>query len=253
MSWGIGGFAPRPVPTLMTLPVVLLCLGLGVWQVQRLHWKEGLIAQRAAALAAPPVALPRTRAEARPLALRRVAAAGVFLNDKEIAVHAIAPKGAAGFDVLTPLREADGRTVFVNRGFVPTGLKERATRPAGEPVGSVNVAGLLRLMPAYKPGWFVPDNQPERGEWFWIDLKAMTAADGLSQVAPFYIDADATPNPGGWPRGGASLPELPNNHLQYAITWFALALAAVVIYVLSQRKSEQADADDRGAARRRRR
>ena len=219
--------------------MVGLCVALGVWQIERLHWKEGLIAQRAAALAAPPVAAPSTFAEARPLDLHRVVIDGVFLNDKEVLVHAVAPssvaQGGIGFDVLTPLREADGRIVFVNRGYVPAPLKDAAKRAGGEPRGTAHLSGRLRLPYPAKPGWFIPDNQPGRGEWYWIDLPTIAAADGLPDAAPFYIEADATANPGGWPRGSAALPELPNHHLQYAITWFSLAAAAVVIYVLSQR------------------
>ena len=235
MSGVLSGFRPQLAPTLITIPIVLLCLGLGVWQVQRLHWKEGLIAQRAAALSMPRVAVPQSLAEARRLELRRVTDRGIFLNDKEILVHAIGPEGGAGFDVLTPLRETGGRVVFVNRGFVPGQLKDRAMRRAGEPTGVVRVAGLL-LLPT-TPGLFVPGNQPARGEWFSIDLAAMGKAAGLSRIAPFYIAADAAPNSGLWPRGGVSLPQLPNHHLQYAITWFSLAVAALVIYFLSQRRS----------------
>jgi surfeit locus 1 family protein len=244
MSLRIGNFHPGLVPTLITLPLVLLCLALGVWQIQRLHWKAGLIAERAAALVGPPVAAsPRSLAVAKGLMLRRIVDRGVLLNDKEILVHAIAPDGAAGFDVLTPLREAadGGRSVFVNRGFVPTALKDRAARPAGEPAGTVRVGGRLVLPTA--PGFFVPDNQPDHGEWYRIDLPAMARADRLGDVAPYYIDADSTPNPGGWPRGSTALPELPNHHLQYAITWFSLAAAGLVIYVLSQREP-RADRND---------
>jgi surfeit locus 1 family protein len=241
MNRGIAGFRPRLVSTLITVPVVLLCLALGAWQVERLHWKEALIAKRETALAAPPAGMPASLAEAAALELHRVVAAGVFLNDREILLHAIGPNGDIGFDVLTPLHEASGRVVFVNRGFVPVELKERARRRAGEPPGPVQVAGLLRLPPAQKPGWFRPDNQPDRNEWFWIDLPAIGAADGLADVAPFYLDADATPNPGGWPQGGATLPALPNNHLEYAITWFSLAVAALVIYFLSQRSGTGED------------
>jgi len=241
------GFCPRLGPTLFTGPVVFLCIGLGLWQIQRLHWKEGLIAQREAGLAAIPVAPPHTLAAARTLEFHRVIDEGVFLNDKEILVNAIGPQGVAGYDVLTPLREAGGRIIFVNRGFVPARLKDPATRQAGEPAGNVRVAGLLRLPPGEKPNWFIPDNRPDLHSWFWIDLKAMSTADGLAAnglavggpagVAPFYIDADATPNPGGWPKGVARLPALPNNHLQYVITWFSLAAAALVIYFLSQRRN----------------
>ncbi len=233
----MSGFRPRLAPVLFTAPVVLICVALGVWQLQRLEWKRGLIAQREAALAAPATPPPQTLADARALELHRVVDQGVFLNDKEILRNAIGPQGGAGFDVLTPLREAGGRIVFVNRGFVPTGLKDRAKRQAGDPGGTVRVAGLLRLPPDGKPNWFVPDNRPDLGSWFWVNLTAMSAADRLAGVAPFYIDADATPNPGGWPEGGVSLPALPNHHLQYAITWFSLAVAAAVIYFLSQRRA----------------
>jgi surfeit locus 1 family protein len=231
----MSGFRPHLAPTLFTIPIVLICAALGVWQLQRLEWKRGLIAQREAAIAAAPVALPRTLGEARALEYHPIVADGTFRHDKEIVVNAIGPTGDAGFDVLTPLREGDGRIVLVNRGFVPVALKDRAKRAAGEPAGKVHIAGLLRLPPEQKPNWFVPDNRPKEGDWYWVDLGAMSAADGLATVAPFYIDADATPNPGGWPEGGVTLPALPNNHLQYAITWFSLAVAALVIYVLSQR------------------
>jgi surfeit locus 1 family protein len=242
---GIGGFRPRRGPTLFTAAVTLLCLALGVWQIQRLHWKEGLIAARRAALAAAPAALPQTAAEARAHALRRVVDEGTFLYGKEILVHAIGPDGGLGFRVLTPLREAGGRIVFVNRGFIPARLKNPAARRAGNPAGSVRVAGMLRL-PGGKPGLFIPDNHPARGAWYWTDVPAMARADGFARVAPFYIDADATPNPGGWPKGGVSLPALPNHHLQYAITWFALAAAALVIYFLSQRRERAGRGEEAG-------
>ena len=239
--WGIGGFRPRLVPSLITFPMVLLCLGLGSWQIQRLHWKEGLIAERDAALAAPPVAPPRTIDEARAREFHRVVAEGIFLHDREILRIAPGPTGESGFDVLTPLRLADGRALFVNRGFVPTDRQDAATRAAGQLAGTVRVAGLLRLPPVAKPSFFTPENRPDRHFWFWLDLPAMAAADRLPDAAPFYIEADATPNPGGWPKGGEGVTPLPNDHLQYAITWFSLAVAGLVIYVLSQRGNGGAD------------
>jgi surfeit locus 1 family protein len=232
----MSGFRPRLFPALFTIAVVLVCGGLGLWQLQRLEWKRALIAQREAAEAAAPVAPPQTLDDARALQFHPVAADGIFRHDKEIYLNAIGPKGGTGFDVLTPLREAGGRFVFVNRGFVPTELKDPARRAAAQPAGIVRVAGLLRLPPEKKPNWFVPDNRPDRDDWFWIDLRAMGAADSLADVAPFYLEADAIPNPGGWPKGGVTPLALPNDHLQYAITWFSLAVAAIVIYLLSQRR-----------------
>jgi surfeit locus 1 family protein len=240
----MSGFRPRLAPTLFTIPIVLVCAALGAWQLQRLEWKRALIGQREAALNATPVAPPQPLGDARRLEFHPVVADGVFLNNKEILLNSIGPKGGAGFDVLTPLREATGRIVFVDRGFVPTEIKDPAKRAAGQPAGNIRIAGLLRMAPEHKPNWFVPDNRPDRNDWFWIDLPAMSLADGLADVAPFYIDADAAPNPGGWPKGGLTLPELPNHHLQYAITWFSLAVAAIVIYLLSERSAARGDDTD---------
>ena len=233
------GFRPKLWPTVVAVPIALLCLALGSWQIQRLHWKEGLIAARAAAVAAPAVPVPIDDAAARGLEFRHVTDGGVFRNDAEVFLAATSEGGANGYQIFTPLREKSGRIVFVNRGFVPAALKDRAQRIAGEPTGPVRIAGLLRLPPAGRPNWFLPDNRADLNEWFWIDLPAMAAADKLGHVASFYIDADATPNPGGWPRGGVTPLALPNNHRQYALTWFSLAVAMIVIYVLHHRRNAE--------------
>jgi surfeit locus 1 family protein len=230
-------FRPLFWPTLFTVPIVLLCLGLGVWQVERLYWKRELIAQRQAAVTAPPIAAPRSPEVARGLEFHPVTDEGVFLHDKEIFLGATSEAGRNGYQVLTPLLEAGGRIVFVNRGFIPAELKDPDKRHNGQIAGAVQVRGLLRLPPAEKPAWFLPDNRADLNYWFWVDLPAMTAADRLDQVAPFYIDADATPNPGGWPKGGVTRIELRNDHLQYAITWFSLAVALIVIYFLYHRRN----------------
>lgn len=232
---GFSGFRRDHVPALFAAFTFLVCVGLGVWQLDRLAWKRGLIAERQTASQSAPVAVPRSLAQARGIEFRPVAIEGVLLHDKEIFLGATAATGGKpGFQVLTPLRERDGRIVFVNRGFVPSELKDSAKRAAGQLSGTVRVAGLLRL-PKGRPNWMVPDNRPDLNYWFWVDLPAMAAAAGLSEVAPFYIDADATANPGGWPKGGVTPIYLPNDHLQYALTWFSLAAAAAVIYFVWRR------------------
>jgi surfeit locus 1 family protein len=235
------GFRPRLVPTLFTVPGVLILLGLGIWQVQRLQWKEGLIAQRDAAVVAPPIAPPRTVAEARGLEFHHVVADGMFENDKELFLAAASDSGESGYQVMTPLVMSDGRTMFVNRGFIPLELKDKAKRAAGELSGTVHVAGLLRVPPVEKPSFFLPDNRPDLNLWFWVDLPAMARQTGIADPVPFYVDADKTPNPGGWPKGGVTRLDLPNDHLQYAITWFSLAVALVVIYVLYHRGGAATD------------
>ncbi|HWZ67758.1 MAG TPA: SURF1 family protein [Stellaceae bacterium] len=233
---GAPRFRPLFWPTVFTVPVVLLCLGLGLWQIERLFWKRELISQRQAAVAAAPIVAPRSLEKARNLEFHPIIDEGVFLHAKEIFLGATSEAGRNGYQVLTPLQESGGRIVFVNRGFIPAELKDPAKRSDGQIAGAVRVQGLLRLPPAEKPAWFLPDNRADLNYWFWVDLPAMAAADGLDRVAPFYIDADATPNPGGWPKGAVTRLALRNDHLQYAITWFSLAVALIVIYFLYHRR-----------------
>jgi surfeit locus 1 family protein len=223
-------------PTIVTALCLLLLLGLGTWQIERLHWKEGLISERHAGMVAPPVPLPATLAAARSLAFRHVRLSGTFLNDHEFYLYTTTADGAVGYDVVTPLKREDGSIVLVNRGFVPEDRKAPSTRAAGELAGKVTIMGVLRMPSAGKPGWFVPDNRPDRNEWFYVDIPAMAAAGHLAPALPFYVDADATPNPGGYPSGGQTRIELPNHHLQYAITWYALAAGLVAVYIALVRR-----------------
>jgi surfeit locus 1 family protein len=229
-------------PSFFAAGAFLVLLGLGTWQVERLFWKEALIAERRAAVSAPPVELPRALDQARDLAYRRVGATGQFLNDRELYLGATDDDGHPGYHVITPLKLADGAVVLVDRGFVPEARRPPQSRAAGEIAGETSVAGLLRLAPTAKPYWFLPDNNAGRNYWFYVDIAAMAAAAGLERVLPFYLDVDATPNPGGLPLGGQTRLDLPNNHLQYAITWYALAagLAGVYIVFIRRRLAEGA-------------
>ena len=223
-------------PTLWSAFGFILLLGLGTWQVERLQWKLGLIAVREAGIHAAPTALPVTLGDARSLEFHPVRAEGRFLNERELYLVAPSLRGDAGYHVITPLLLESGATLLVDRGFVPTDRKAPTTRAAGEPQGLVTVTGLLRLPVAGKPSWFTPDNDPARNQWFYWDLDAMTSAAKLDRVVPFYIEANASPNPGGSPEGGQTVTELPNNHLQYAITWYALAVALLAIYIRFARR-----------------
>ncbi|HWG80143.1 MAG TPA: SURF1 family protein [Stellaceae bacterium] len=229
-------------PSVFAAGAFLALLGLGTWQVERLFWKEGLIAERHAAVTAPPSALPRSLAAAKALDYHRVRVSGRFANDHELYLGATSRDGRPGYQVITPLRLADGATVLVNRGFIPQDRKAPDSRAAGELAGDVTVTGLLRLPPQGKPHWFIPVNSPERNYWIYVDIPAMAAAAHAPNVLPFYVDADATPNPGGLPLGGQTLLDLPNDHLQYAITWYALAVGLAVIYIMFIRRRAREEA-----------
>jgi surfeit locus 1 family protein len=218
-------------PSLFWFVLFAILMALGSWQVHRLHWKEGLIAQRQAAIAGPSIPLPATLAAARDLEFHHVRLEGTFRNRAELYRHAIAADGTAGFHVVTPFVLSSGRTIFVDRGFVPEDRRDPATRAAGQLAGPVTVTGLLRL-PEGPSSWFIPANEPKRNLWFSIDLPAMAAAAAVADPLPFYVDADATPVPGGLPIGGQTYAKLPNDHLQYALTWYGLAALVPIYYVL---------------------
>jgi surfeit locus 1 family protein len=228
------GFRPALGPTLFTLPALLVLLALGTWQLERLAWKRDLIARLETRVAAAPVALPAGPLAPEEWEYRRVSVEGRFLHEGELHLLAHNPRGSLGYQVITPLERADGGGfVLVNRGWVPTANKDPATRGPGQVAGTVKVGGVVRK--SWRRGWFVPDNEPGRNLWFFADVPAMLAQAGLSGP-PLFVEADAAPNPGGLPVGGQTRLDIPNNHLQYALTWYGFAVALVVIYVLWHRR-----------------
>lgn len=233
--------AARPPQATMRNRAILLAIlaglafavliGLGTWQVKRLAWKEGLIATIHERIAAPPVTIDDivdTVSTGEEIEYRPMTATGTFAHDREqyfLATY----QGASGWYVYTPLRTEGGSWLFVNRGFVPYDRRDPGTRAEGQVEGVVAVSGLARSAPEAKPSAIVPENDPQRRTYYWKDIEAMRTAAGLESVLPFFLDAGAAPNPGGLPIGGVTIVELPNNHLQYAVTWYGLALALAAV------------------------
>ncbi|HEX8045948.1 MAG TPA: SURF1 family protein [Rhizobium sp.] len=221
---------------LLLLVVFCILLALGTWQVQRLHWKEGLLADIAERQATAPVPLSVIEtmvASGGDIEYRVVTATGHYLNDKERHFFATYD-GDPGYHVYTPLQLADGRYLFVNRGFVPDVDKAPEKRMQGQLTGEQTVIGLARAKLAEHPSG-MPDNDLAKDIFYWKDLDAMASSDGLpkDKVLPFFVDAGKAPNPGGLPIGGVTIVDLPNSHLQYAVTWYGLAAALVVIVAIS--------------------
>ena len=196
---------------------------LGVWQVERRAWKHELVAAVDARLHAAPVAAPGPdrwdAVNAKNDAYRRVIASGTFRHDRETLVQAVTERGA-GYWVVTPL-ETPGFTLLVNRGFVPKDRREAKGRAAGRVAGPVTVTGLLRV--TEPEGAFLRSNDPIGDRWFSRDVAAIAKARGLGRTAPYFVDADASPNPGGYPVGGLTVVRFRDHHMVYALTWFALA------------------------------
>lgn len=241
----MGRFRLSLWPTLFAIPAMAAMVGLGVWQLHRLEAKSVLLERIEAGLAAEPVRLPADIADPEDWDYRRAVVTGLLLHDRELFLASRSHRGRVGLHVVTPLRRTDagaaGPVVLVNRGWVPTERRDRASRTDGLPEQPVTVSGILRR-PAER-GWMVPDNEPDANLWFWADLPAMAAAAGIAPAAPVILEADGDAAGGALPIGGQTRLDIPNNHLQYAITWFAFAVILMVIYVLYHRgRTDHADA-----------
>jgi surfeit locus 1 family protein len=224
-------------PTVAALAALGVLLGLGTWQLERKRWKEDLLAKISDRVASAPRPVARAAELARQgedIEYLHVSALGRFHHDKERYLYAPAPGGLA-WHVYTPLETAPGRIVWVNRGLVPDASKAPATRSPGQISGDSEVRGVIRVPP--EKSLFTPQNDAAGNLWYWADIPALTASafpqGSAVSVLPFVIEADAQPlPPGGLPKGGVTRIALPNRHLEYAVTWYGIALTLVGVYLV---------------------
>ena len=219
---------------LFVWPGLALLIALGTWQVHRLQWKTALIESIAARRDLPPVPLPADldAPGANTLEFTRVALTGRFDHPAEMILLARPRRGHAGSRVITPFAVEGGPVILVDRGWVPVAAEDPARRAEGQIAGLVSIEGVVRVAPP--ANWFTPDNQPDRNAWYRIDLQAMAAHAGVPPVG-LYIEAAMAAIPGGLPIGGLPVARIVNNHLQYAITWYGLAVVLLVVYVFFRR------------------
>lgn len=220
-----------------------ILIGLGTWQWNRMIWKEALIEtinKRVVDVPVPLNAVIGLADSGTDFEYRPVKLTGTLMNDREqyvLATH----DGQSGWHVYTPVEVEGGQVLFVNRGFVPYDKRDPAAREDGQMNQLVNIEGLARAALTEKPGWVVPDNTPEKREFYWKDLSAMIGAASLTDrnVLPFFVDKTSKLPDGLLPISGVTRVDLPNNHMQYLITWYGLAfaLAAVLLaYVVKTRR-----------------
>jgi cytochrome oxidase assembly protein ShyY1 len=234
---------PRRVPAgvvgpgIAALIVFAGLVGLGNWQLDRKAWKEGLIDTLGQRLAAAPSELPPPqrwpsldRAEDE---FRRVQFAAEILPNEEALVFtsgsAFRPDvSGPGYWVFAPARLPGGGLIVVDRGFVPEGRQDKATRSAGEVGARGDMIGVMRWPES--PGWFIPQAEPGHNLWFVRDPLAIAEAKNWGEAAPFFIELESPVPPGGLPRPGPLKVNLPDDHLQYALTWFGLAAVLAVSF-----------------------
>lgn len=196
---------------------VAVLLALGQWQLRRLAWKEAVIAQIESHLAAAPAPLPDAPEEARD-EYRRASVSGQFAPGEVHVLTSMKPHGP-GFRVIAPF-EADGRRIMVDRGFIPETMKD-----AARDTDAVTVTGAL-LWPNETDG-FTPAPDLAKNFWFARDVTLMAEA---LEAEPLLLVAEA--NAADWPKPMPVTVNLPNDHLQYAITWYSLALIWIVLTVI---------------------
>ena len=221
---GSGRGRRRAALTALLGACILLFAALGVWQMQRRTEKLALIEAVGERLRRPPMPAPGPaewpRISFGSDGYRRLRVRGAFLHDRETLVQASTRLGP-GYWVMTPLRTDGGWLVLVNRGFVPPEHRDRAGRRADEPRGEVTLTGLLRL--SEPGGSFLHANDPAGNRWYSRDVATIGRARRLTPLAPYFIDAAPGRDEPGQPVGGLTVVSFANNHLQYALTWFALA------------------------------
>ncbi|MGQ3299606.1 SURF1 family protein [Reyranella sp.] len=222
---------PALWPTLVSLPILVLSLSLGFWQMERREWKRDILDRIATNQAAAPMTLDQLLSR-DPLRHEygRVKIAGTFEHGHEFFLAARSLKNKVGLQVIVPLKTEDGRVVLFDRGWVPD--RAAATQAAAQPSGRVELTGLVRR--SQIRARFAPENVPEKNVWFQADvplMRKMAGAPPDPKLDAFFLESDATPNPGGIPVGGQTRLDIPNDHLQYAITWFLIALALAGVYL----------------------
>jgi surfeit locus 1 family protein len=218
------------VPGLSTLAMLVVLIGLGTWQVYRLHWKEGILAQIATAEAAPPVPLTPN-----PAPYTKISVTGQFRFDRaaEFGAEVRDTKSGPtmGTDQIVPLERKGAPAILVDRGWIP----QKRETSLDDPSDVVTVSGYIR--PGDVPHWFSPTDDTAARQFFTLDPEAIGATIGVPNLAPFTLVALGTSTPESYPAPAEHLPRPPNNHLSYVITWYGLAVALVVIFGVWLRKA----------------
>lgn len=220
----------------------LVTFGLGSWQIKRLNWKLKMIDQLEEKLNQNMVRLPaRIEPAAIPeFAYRKVFVEGTFDYSHEIMLGPRTRDGELGFHVITPLVRGEGKdTILVNRGFVKRVKRTQSERPDSLTEGKVELVGMLRDQD--QANSFTPPNNAEKGEWVFANIDEMAKHAGTE---PVLVDEIFSGHAGqismrlaaGVPVGRSATIELRNQHMTYAITWYALSLATSILFFRLVRK-----------------
>ena len=226
---------PRFWPTVMTVFMLIALLGLGTWQVQRYTWKADLIEKLRSRSQASAVALPVADAPPAEIEFQRVHVRGTFLHQHEFFLLGRSRRGSPGLHVLTPLRRSDGKGyALIDRGWIPFDHRAPESRARGQVDGEVSFEGIIRI--ARGPNVFMPENDALGNNWYFIEPSAMARAAGIDTLPGYYVLSGAKETPGVYPIPRQWRVDIRNDHVEYAITWYLMAVILIVIYVLYHRQ-----------------
>ena len=226
---------PRPVAWFFFIAAFGTCVALGTWQVERLKWKEGIIAALAEANAQEALTtLPSDESALKPLQFRKVTLTGTWQGGTEFHIAPRYWKDKFGYAIITPFTLADGRVVLVNRGWVPAKQKDASTRPETQVKGHTTINGLVRV--GAERNTMSPPNQPEKNIWFGRDVAAMADAAKIKNIIPAMVDIVGKQDAKNLPVPSDGTIRLKNDHLSYILTWYGIALGILVIFVVYHRK-----------------
>lgn len=224
-------FKPRLWPTLVSLVLLVCLILLGNWQVERLAWKLSLIEKLENRIKEEPILLPLDANNIDEKEYLSVSVTGKFNNNKEITMYSIGPNGEPGYDLYTPLVLSDGRIIIVNRGWVPEQIKQQSDRPNTITYDEVAVEGLLRK--PWKKLWYGPENEAENNNWYYGDISQIASSQSLENVYPMFLFANKVDQDNSYPVAGRTELNIVNNHLDYALTWYGLAIVLIGIYLIA--------------------
>ena len=223
--------------TLFTIAGLTILIGLGSWQIQRMSWKEDVLATINKEYERDPYSNPISKErlmtlpdDPEELVFERGTISGRFLNEKDVAIISRTYEGNPGYHIITPFQLKDGSVILVNRGWASISYDKRRNREEFYHDEYTILSGVLRL--PEKANLFVPENSPSKDKWYQLNVDEIGQAKGIKELSPyvFYVENDINQTTV-IPVPFAKRWQPNNNHAQYAMMWYLLGGALVIIHI----------------------
>ena len=228
-------FKPMLWPSIFSILTFAILISFGTWQVKRLFWKETLIQNYLTQSQSNPITDPAELEKSSINEFKSIGILGRFMHSNEIYITGKTYEGNAGFHVITPFIMENNKIVLINRGWVPREKKDPISRIESKYTGSVKLIGIVT--PGFKKGFFSPKNDLSKNVWLYVDYTEMSSAVGM-ELQKFVIDAKEN-GKGGFPIGSQTRIDIPNDHLQYAVTWYLLGLTLLLVWFFWNKKKDE--------------